>query len=97
MASADDAVTIQIDASDGTTDSFDVPATILERLSEGDEPAAGIAADVALMAFAGRAHALVHHGHGEADEALEAAEQTLLDDFEARFGVTYAEATGHSH
>ena len=94
---ADDAVTLRIEASDGTDDSFDVPATILERLTEGDEPAAAVAADVALMAFAGRAHALVHHGHGEADAELEAAERTILDDFEARFGVTYAEATGHSH
>ena len=94
---ADDAVTLRIEASDGTEDTFDVPATILDRLSEGDEPAAAVAADVALMAFAGRAHALVHHGHGEADDDLEAAEQAILDDFEARFGVTYAEATGHSH
>lgn len=97
MATDDDAVTYTLDASDGTTDSFDVPTAILDRLSEGDEPAATIAADVAVMAFAGRAHALVHHGQGEADAQLEAAEQTMLDDFEDRFGVTYAEATGHSH
>ena len=94
---ADDAVTIQLDASDGTTDSFDVPTTLLDRLSEGEEPAAGIAADVALMGFAGRAHALVHHGEGGADPELEAAERSVLDAFEARFGMTYAEATGHSH
>ena len=97
MATDGDAVTITIEADDGTNDSFEVPGTILQRLSEGEEPAARVAADVALMAFAGRAHALVHHGHGEADEALEAAEQALLDDFEARFGVSYAEATGHAH
>lgn len=97
MASDDDAVTFEIDASDGTSDSVDVPTTLIDRLSEGDEPAATVVADVTLMAFAGRAHALVHHGHGETDAELEAAEQTILDDFEARFGVSYAEATGHSH
>lgn len=96
MAS-DDPVTIEIEASDGTADSVDVPSALIDRLSEGDEPAATVAADVALMAFAGRAHALVHHGHGDTDDALEAAEQTILDDFESRFGVSYAEATGHSH
>lgn len=97
MASDADAVTFTIDGSDGTTDGFDVPAALLDRLSEGDEPAATIAADVAVMAFAGRAHALVHHAEGDVDSGLEAAEQTILDDFEARFGVSYAEATGHSH
>jgi hypothetical protein len=97
MATSDDAVTLRIDASDGTTDDFDVPTALLDRLSEGDEPAAEVVADVAVMAFAGRAHALVHHAEGEADADLEAAEQAILDDFEARFGVTYGEATGHAH
>ena len=90
-------MTIQFDASDGTTDVIDVPSTLLERLSEGDEPAAGITADVALMGFAGRAHALVHHGEGGADPELSAAEEAVLEAFESRFGMTYAEATGHSH
>lgn len=97
MAAAVDPVTITIEADDGTSDSFEVPASILDRLAEGDEPAARVAVDVALMAFAGRAHALVHHGHGEAGPGLEAAEQSLLEAFEARFGVSYAEATGHGH
>lgn len=97
MATHDDAVTLRIDASDGTTDAFDVPTIVLDQLSEGDEPAAEVAADVAMMAFTGRAHALVHHAEGEIDAELEAAEQSMLDDFEARFGVSYAEATGHSH
>lgn len=97
MASTEDTVTFQIDATDGTADDIDVPTTIIDRLSDGDEPAAAVAADVTLMAFAGRAHALVHHSEGGADPELEAAEEAILDDFEARFGVTYAEATGHSH
>ncbi len=70
---------------------------LIDRLSDGDESAARVAADVTVMAFAGRAHALVHHGHGEPDDALEAAEQAMLDGFEARFGVSYGEATGHAH
>jgi hypothetical protein len=49
------------------------------------------------MSFADRAHALAHHAEGEADEELEAIEEAMLDRFEERFGMTYAEATGHSH
>lgn len=97
MAGTDEAVTFQIDASDESTDTFEVPAVLLDRLTTGDEPAAEVAADVSLMAFAGRAHALVHHAEGEVDAALEAAEEAVLDAFEERFGVTYAEATGHAH
>jgi hypothetical protein len=97
MSETADSLTLTIEATDGTTDSFAVPTTLVDRLSDGDEPAARVAADVAVMAFAGRAHALVHHGHGEADDALVAAETAMLEDFEARFGVSYAEATGHSH
>ena len=93
---ADD-LTFDIEADDGTTDSFSVPAALVDRLSEGDAPAAAVAGDVAVMAFAGRAHALVHHGHGEADEELAAAEASMLDLFEDRFGLSYAEATGHAH
>lgn len=97
MATADEAVSLTVQAADGSTDSFDVPATLLDRLSDDDESPARVAADVAVMGFAGRAHALVHHAQGEADSELEAAEQAMLDRFEARFGVSYAEATGHSH
>ncbi|MFB6353809.1 MAG: hypothetical protein ABEJ92_06955 [Halobacteriales archaeon] len=93
----DDAVRFSIEAADGSTDSFEVPAALLDRLAEGDEPAARVAVDIALMGFTGQAHSLVHHAEGEPDAALDAAEEALLDAFEERFGVTYAEATGHGH
>lgn len=92
-----DDLTYDIAADDGTTDAFSVPSALIDGLSEVDEPAATVAADVAVMAFAGRAHALVHHAQGEPDAALEAAEAAMLETFEERFGVSYAEATGHSH
>ncbi len=93
---ADD-LRFDVEAADGSADAFAVPTALLDRLSEGDEPAARIVADVAVMAFAGRAHALVHHADDQPDAALESAEQAMLEDFEERFGVTYAEATGHAH
>lgn len=92
-----DDLRVAVEVADGTTDSFAVPVAIFDHLSEGDEPAAEVVTDIAVMAFAGRAHALVHHGQGEPSPELEAAETAMLDAFEGRFGVSYAEATGHAH
>jgi hypothetical protein len=97
MVNAQETMTFQVEAMDGSTDDMAVPATLIDRLSEGDEPAATVTADVPLMAFAGRAHAFVHHEDGHADADLEAAEEAISDDFGARFGVIYAEPTGHAH
>ena len=82
---------------DGEAEEIAIPGALIEALSEpGDSPAA-VVADVAVLSFAGRAHALLHHGDGEPGEALRDAEAEMMDRFEERFGVTYAEATGHSH
>lgn len=89
-------ITVTIET-DGESDTVAIPAGLLERLAEPGTPPAEVVADVVLTSFTGRAHALRHHGAGEPDEALEAAETDLMDRFEDRFGVTYAEATGHSH
>jgi len=91
-----DSVTVGIDV-DGDAAEIEVPTAILEALSEPDDSAAEVVADVAVMSFAGRAHALLHHTEGAPSEALQEAEAEMMDLFEARFGVTYEEATGHSH
>lgn len=91
-----DTVTVRVEV-DGEGDEIQLPVGLLERLSEPGEAAAEVVADVALLSFAGRAHALIHHTEGEPDEELSAIEADVMDRFEARFGVTYAEATGHSH
>jgi len=82
---------------DGETAEVEVPGALVAALSEADESAADVVADVVVMSFAGRAHALLHHAGGEPDDDLRAAEAEMMDRFEERFGVTYAEATGHSH
>lgn len=88
-------VTVETDAA---TDEIELPAEILELYREDqDETDAQIAADMLVMAFTERAHALAHHGEGEEMAEIEDIESEMMDAFEARFGVTYAEATGHSH
>ena len=91
-----ESVTITIDA-DGAETEISVPEALVEALSEPGDSPAEVVADLAVMSFAGRAHALLHHAEGEPSEALREAESEMMDRFEERFGVTYAEATGHSH
>jgi hypothetical protein len=79
-------------------DELELPESLVDLYREDpEETDAQIAADMLVMAFSERAHALAHHGEGEGLENIEAIEGEMLDLFEDRFGVTYAEATGHSH
>jgi len=91
-----DSVSVTIDV-DGEQEEIDLPSGLIDRLSEPGESPATVVADVAVMAFAGRAHALLHHTEGEPDEAMAEIEDDIMATFEDRFGVTYAEATGHAH
>ncbi|GAA0285141.1 DUF7545 family protein [Halobacterium noricense] len=93
-----DEATFTIEDPDGDTNEVTIPARLVEIFSEeDDESEAQVVGDIALMAFAQRAHALVHHGQGEPTEELQNVEEAVLDQFEERFGQTYAEATGHQH
>jgi len=82
---------------DGASAEFTIPRELVETLREDDESTAETVADIAQMGFTSRAHMLVHHDDGEVDPTLEAAEERARELFEQRFGMTYAEATGHSH
>jgi len=97
MTDAVESVTFSVDGPNGS-DEVEVPAGLLSLLAEeDDESMAQVVADIALMGFANRAHTLAHHGEDEASDELEAIEDATLDAFEERFGVSYGEATGHSH
>ncbi|MFW5938584.1 MAG: DUF7545 family protein [Halanaeroarchaeum sp.] len=93
---ATDRLTVSLDI-DGDTDEIELPADLVDLFREQPaETDVEIVGDMTVMAFAERAHAIVHHGQGE-DEDLEAIESEAMDVFEERFGMTYGEATGHSH
>ena len=93
-----DETTFTIEDADGNTDELTLPSGLVDLFSEeDDESEAQVVADIALMAFAQRAHMVVAHGEGEASEELEEIEAATLDQFEERFGQTFGEATGHQH
>lgn len=91
-----DTLTVGIEIDD-EREEFELPAGLVGRLSEPGESPPTVVADFAIMSFAGRAHALAHHDEGQPDPELEEIEDDMMNRFEDRFGVTYAEATGHSH
>lgn len=89
--------TFEIVGEDDTRDDVTIPAALIELFTEDDEPATEVVGDVVMLGFAQRIHALVHHGHGGADADLEAIEAATMEQFEDRFGASYAELTGHAH
>lgn len=92
---ATDRLTVSLDI-DGDTDEIELPAELIDMFrEEPTEADVEIVGDMAVMAFAERAHAIAHHGEG--GEEVEAIESETMDVFEDRFGMTYGEATGHSH
>ncbi|PSP80252.1 hypothetical protein BRC81_03450 [Halobacteriales archaeon QS_1_68_20] len=96
MADPSETVTLTIDGDDAT-DELTVPVALVDLLAEGDQSAPEVVGDVALFGMAQRIHATVHHSQEEPGEDLQELEEVTTDLFEERFGMTYGEATGHSH
>ncbi|USZ71662.1 DUF7545 family protein [Natronosalvus halobius] len=87
---------IEADDGDADTDEVTLPTGLVDLLAEEGQGEAETVADITLLSFASRAHHLVHHGE-DPGEDLEAQEERVMDLFEERFGVSFAEATGHHH
>lgn len=98
MANSDvETVTLTITTEHGDEDDLTLPAGLLDALGEEGDTPPDVVGDLAMLSVANRAHHMVHHGEGEPDPELAALEESALDLFEERFGVSFAEATGHSH
>jgi outer membrane translocation and assembly module TamA len=91
-----ESVTVTIETADAS-DEIDVPTALIDLLADGDESAATVVGDVAMLGIAQQAHGAVHHGQGEVDDEVAAAESRAMDRFEERFGRSFAEMTGHDH
>lgn len=92
-----DTITFTIDGDDGSTDELSVPPSVLELLAERDESPAETLGDLALLSCAQQIHALNHHSRGEPDEDIRTSADETMAVFEERFGMSFAEMTGHSH
>jgi hypothetical protein len=99
MADTDvETVTYTIESPDGDTEELTLPTGVIDALREDEsETAPEVLGDLTMLSFAQQAHALVHHSHGEPDEQIQAEEEKTMELFEARFGQTFGEMTGHSH
>jgi tRNA(Ser,Leu) C12 N-acetylase TAN1 len=89
--------TYTIEAPNGATDTVDLPEGLVDVLSEQGEEPASVVAEVTLLAFVQRAHSIVHHSEGEVPDDLLEINEKAEELFEERFGVSFAEATGHHH
>lgn len=87
----------RIESPDGDADNLELPAGLVDILAEQGEQASSVVAEVALMGFVQRAHAIAHHSSDDVPEEIHDISETAEELFEERFGVTFAEATGHDH
>lgn len=89
--------TFTVTGPDGDEDDVELPAGLVDVLSEQGEDPSEVVGDIVMMGFAQRAHAIVHHSQNEVPEDLQAIAEKSEELFESRFGVSFAEATGHHH
>jgi hypothetical protein len=79
------------------TDEFELPEGLVDILAEQGERPPTVVAEITLLAFVQRSHAMVHHTDDEVPGDLEAINQKAEKLFEERFGTSFGEATGHDH
>lgn len=87
-------VTIRVD---GSEESVELPSDVFSFLAEESQSPASTAADLLVLDCTHRLHAQAHHADGEPDESLLELESEMREQFEARFGASFAELTGHQH
>lgn len=93
-----DTETYTIEGPDGDTEQVELPEGLVDVLAEQGERSTEVVGDVTLLSFVERAHAIVHHSEDEAvADDIEQINRTAEELFEERFGVSFAEATGHDH
>ncbi|GAA0199527.1 hypothetical protein ACFFQF_00410 [Haladaptatus pallidirubidus] len=99
MVDADEVetTTYSIEGPDGDSDELELPPGLIDLLREEDETRETVVGDMALVSFVQQAHAAVHHTQGEPDEEVVAIEEKARDLFEERLGISFEQATGHSH
>ena len=89
--------TYTITGPDGDEESFELPAGLVDLLSEQGEQSTRVVSDVVVQAMAQQAHVIAHHSEGEVPEDIAKINETAEELFEERFGQSLSDALGHSH
>lgn len=89
--------TYTVTGPDGDEESFELPAGLVDLMSEQGETQTAVVTDVVVQAMAQQAHAIVHHSQGEVPEDIKRMNETAEELFEERFGQSLQDALGHSH
>jgi hypothetical protein len=86
-----------IEGPSGDTDSVELPVGLVDTLAEQGEAPSRVISDIVVQALAQHAHAIVHHSEGEPPADLVEMNDAVEELFEERFGMSLADAMGHSH
>jgi len=89
--------TYTISGPDGDEESFELPAGLVDVLSEQGEQSTRVVSDVVVQAMAQQAHVIAQHSEGEVPDDIAEMNETAAELFEERFGQSLEDALGHSH
>ncbi|SMO52023.1 DUF7545 family protein [Halorubrum cibi] len=89
--------TYTVTGPDGEEESFELPAGLVDVLSEQGEPSTRVVTDVIVQAMAQQAHVIAHHSEGGVPDDIAEMNETAEELFEERFGQSLEDALGHSH
>ncbi|OYR57790.1 DUF7545 family protein [Halorubrum halodurans] len=92
-----DTETYTVTGPDGEEESFELPAGLVDVLSEQGEPSTRVVTDVIVQAMAQQAHVIAHHSEGDVPDDIAEMNETAEELFEERFGQSLQDALGHSH
>lgn len=89
--------TYTIEGPRGDVEEIELPTGLVDVFAEQGEDATDVVGDILVQSFAQQAHVVVHHSEGDAPADLAELNDKMEELFEARFGVSLADAMGHSH
>ena len=89
-------LTIESD-SEHEDETVEVPQAAIDTLAQDDDSPTIMAGDLVMLGLAQQLHANVFHAEQAASDTIKQANDDLGDLFEDRFGMTFAEMTGHDH
>jgi hypothetical protein len=89
--------TYTIEGPDGDVEEISLPSGLVDVFAEQGEEPTDVVGDIVVQAFAQQAHVVVHHSEEDAPADLAELNEEMERLFEERFGVSLADAMGHSH